>query len=125
MGYSKFFEDMIEKKLLGLHTAYLAKVLAVNGDTAKIQPLGLTKSYNQPAKAQSPLSNVPIIRSARYKLTISSTTLTDAVVEPLAVGDIVLCVCCERDITAARRGSNALPPVGHHQQGDSVIVGVL
>lgn len=158
MGNLKYIEGLIEKKLLGLHTAYLAKVLSVNGNTAKIQPLGLTKNYGEAAKAQSPLSSVPIIASARYRLSekdievvkdvsletengtipdtedeyiktanikTSTETLKIAVLEPLKAGDVVVCVCCERDITEAIKGKNALPPVGHHQQSDSVIVGIL
>lgn len=129
MGSLKFIENLIESKLLNLHTAYLAKVLAVNGSTAKIQPLGLTKQYGEAAAAQSPLSKVPIINSARYKIDMDilddSIKLTEAVVKPLKAGDIVICVCCERDIAEAKKGKNTLPPAGHHQQSDSVIVGIL
>ena len=38
MGNLKFFDDMINKKLLDLHTAFLAKILSVSGNQAKIQP---------------------------------------------------------------------------------------
>lgn len=123
MGQFKFIENMIEGKLLSLHTAYLAKVLSVNGSKAKIQPLGMTKAYGETAKKQSPLSSVPILSSARYKATLKGGELAD--VKPIASGDIVLCVCCERDITEAKKGKNATPALGHHSMSDSIIVGVL
>ena len=46
-------------------------------------------------------------------------------VKPLAVGDIVICVCADRNITAALKGENSVPPVGHHSQSDAVIVGII
>ena len=126
MGNLKVFENMIENKLLSLHTAYLAKVISVGETTAKIQPLGLTKAYGEAPQKQSPLSKVTILRNARYK--ISETVIEGkkvAEIEPIAAGDIVLCVCCERDITEAKKGNNLLPALGHHSKSDSIIVGVL
>jgi len=139
MGYSTIFENMIEEKLMSLHTAYLAKVVSTNGTTAKIQPLGNVKAYGNVAKKQSPLSNVPILKQARYKVTPKQITYvysvsnhtghtkteTVAALTPISAGDIVLCVCCERDITDAKRGVNSTPVIGHHNLSDSIIVGVL
>lgn len=184
MGNLNFVENMIEQKLLSLHTAYLAKVLSVSGDlkTAKIQPLGKTKAYGEAAVSQSPLTDVPVVHSARYKYTLetlthvtnttvtttensisyvtgtsistssadgyltsaraqnthgSATFLTDAkavneketkdmvTVVPIAPGDIVVCVCCERNIADAKNGKNSTPPAGHHSMSDSIIVGIL
>ena len=144
----KVFENMMENKLKSLHTAYLAKVISTDGKTAKIQPLGMTKAYGESAQAQSPLSNVPILQSARYKTTektlnyvtginttksngnITDISLVKGSVDVLvptqiAAGDIVLCVCCERDITDAKRGNNSVPALGRHSMSSSVIVGVL
>ena len=135
MGSLGFFENMINQKLLSLHTAYLAKVLSVNGNTAKIQPLGMTQGYNEKAQAQSVLTNVPIacqkLKNHTYTVVTDpypnarKTQITVAQVEPLKAGDIVVCVCCERDITEAKKGKNAVPPIGHHSMSDSVIIGVL
>lgn len=102
-------EQMLNNKLLALHTAYLAKVISTNGRTAKIQPLGLTKAYGSAAQKQSPLSNVPFTKQ----------------ITEISAGDIVVCICCERNITEAKKGNNVLPPAGHHSMSDSVIVGVL
>lgn len=112
MGYSKVFEDMIERALLDVHTAYLGKVLSVGKDkkTATIQPLGYYKQYQQTAQKKAIVSNAPVIKSAR---------------EDIKAGETVLCVCCERDISEARKGVNATVPIGHHSISDSVVVGVL
>ena len=152
MGYGQVFENMIEEKLLDMNTAYLAKVISTDGKTAKIQPLGNVKAYGENAKKQSPLSNVPIIQSARYKMAMKersfvkdvsiSTTksydyLTSAtadtvketvnVIIPTAIskGDVVIVVCCDRDISEAKKGINSTPVIGHHSMSDSVIVGIL
>lgn len=109
MGAEKYFDSFIENKLLSLHTAYLAKVLSVSGKTAKIQPLGLTQEIGEKAMKQSVLSAVPFTKQ----------------VENLAKGDIVVVICCERNITEAKKGKNVLPPVGHHSMSDSIIIGVL
>ena len=126
MGNLNFFENIVENKLKSLHTAYLAKVISTDGKKAKIQPLGKVKAYGEVAKTQSPLSNVPILNSAQYK--ISETVIegkTVAEIKPIGAGDIVLCVCCERDISAAKRGINSTPVIGHHSMSDSIIVGIL
>lgn len=135
MGSLGVFERIVEKKLLNMHTAYLAKVISSNGKTAKIQPLGMTRAYNEKAQAQSVLSNVPIacqkLKNHTYTVVTDpypnsrKTQITVAQVEPIAKGDIVVCVCCERDISEAKKGNNSLPAYGHHSMSDSVIVGVL
>ena len=122
MGQLKFFEAMIEKAMLDLHTAFIAKILSVSENQAKIQPLGLTKEIGGNAKAYAPISSVPITNQARYKLSVDGGILT---AYPISSGDIVICVCCDRDITEARHGKNTLPPSGHHSMSDCVIVGVL
>lgn len=124
MGYSKVIENMIEQKLLSLHTAYLATVVSTNGKTAKIQPLGYIKAYGGKAQKQSPLSSVPIINSAKFKFKAEEGAET-ATVTPLSAGDVVICVCCERDITEAKNGRNTTPSIGHHSMSDSIIVGVI
>lgn len=109
MGYIKYFDDFIDNKLLSLHTAYLAKVLSVKGKTAKIQPLGMTKETGEKAMKQSVLTAVPFTKQ----------------VKDLAKGDIAVVICCERNITEAKKGKNVCPPSGHHNMSDSVIIGVL
>ena len=140
MGNLDFFNSAIEKKLKDLHTAYLAKVLTVSGNKATVQPLGLIKEYGGATKKQAIVSNIPI---ATKKITSKSITFVSdatlsgetlnatkkteniAVVSPIVSGDIVICVCCDRDITDAKNGINGLPALGDHSLSNSVIVGVL
>lgn len=233
MGVQSVIDDSIEKKLLDLNVAYIAKVLSTDGKTAKIQPLGMIKQIGEEGKAKAPIPDVPIIESARYKLVektityvsdievskstenvvsqvsasnknvvssvdlnlstnktgfvlldssyITTTTdsegdissvsftkktgnytyvsdgsisesttsvvssiqapttnvLSDVVVTPIkktqtilekrqiAKGDLVYCVCADRDITESIKGVNSVPTVGHHNLSDSIIVGIL
>ena len=95
MGYNKFFDNQIEKKLLDLNTAYIAKVINTNGSTAKVQPLGKIKQYGEDAQNQAVVSNVPIIYSARFKIAkqtveIDGTEYDLATLKPIGAGDIVI-----------------------------------
>ena len=126
MSMSTVFKNMIENAMKDLNVAFLATVLSVNGNKAKIQPLGLTKGYGTEARKQAPITNVHIANSARYK--ISTKTIEGevvAVTTPIKKSDIVLCVCCDRNIDAALRGENSLPPVGCHNKSDCVIVAII
>ena len=138
MGNLKVFENMIEEKLLNLHTAYVAKVISVNGTKAKIQPLNMVKQYGGIAKKQSPITAY-ILNNARYKLKTDTIryvsnisdhspvfeTKSVIVSTPISAGDVVFCVCAERNITEVKNGNLATPQIGHHSMSDSVIVGIL
>ena len=152
MGNLTFVDNMIENKLMSLHTTYLGKVLGINGDTAKVQPLTSVKGYGAESEESSVLSSVPIANSARYKITakeinhvtdvklttsksdgyVSSASISTtkdneviATLTPLSVGDIVVCVCCERNITEAKKGRATTAVIGRHSMSDSIIVGIL
>ena len=99
-SFSKVINDIFDEKLKNLHCAFLAKILMIDGNKAKIQPLGLMKAYGGAAKAQAPLTGVHIAKSAQHKR-------EDGRLLPIAVGDVVLCVCCDRNIDAALKGENA------------------
>lgn len=130
----KVIENTVEEKLLVLHTAYIGKVLNCSGNTADIQPLMMTKQYGQPAQKLSPVKNAPVIQSAQNKIGTkeitydsSGTTKTETIITltPLAEGDLVFCVCAERDISEAKNGQMSTPPIGHHSLSDTVVVGIL
>ena len=126
MGTLSVFENMIEKKLLNMHTAFIAKVLSTNGETAKIQPLGMTQAYGEDSISQSVLSNIPVIHSARWKFKKETLQGVDVLVPTdIEAGDIVVCVCGERNITKAKKGINSIPVYGHHSMSDAVVVGIL
>lgn len=146
------FEDMIDEKLLNLHTAFIGKVISVQGETmCSVQPLDKIKAYGQKEKAQAVITRVPILHHVRHFSLVKqslSVTVNDTFtgggsgsitpnphptqdnvghlkVEPLKAGDIVLCVCAERDISSSSKGMSTVPPVGHHGIKDAVVVGLL
>lgn len=134
MGDMSFFDNKINGKLLDLHCAYIGKVAWTDGVTATVQPLGLIKAIGSTtAKTQAVVQNVPV--ACKYKLSTKTIAYVDdkgdnqsqtiAVPEMIAKGDLVVCVCCDRDIAEARRGNNVLPPAGNHSISDSIIVGIL
>jgi hypothetical protein len=134
VGNMAFIDNSIEKKLMDLHCGYIGRVISTDGNTATIQPLGLVKEYGGQAKEQAVVSNVPV--ACKYKLTAKTITYAVdangntqsqqvAVPQALCAGDLVACLCADRDITAARRGKNELPPAGRHRISDSIIVGIL
>lgn len=133
MGNMTFVSNMIEKRLLDLHCAYVGKVISVSGDTARVQPLGLIKSTGGTAVKQAVVEDVPI--ACRYKISTKTLAYTDengaaatqvvAVPSRIGAGDLVVCVCADRDITEAVQGKNVLPPAGMHGLSDSIIVAIL
>ena len=120
---SAIVKNIVEEESKSLHVAFIAKILSVSGKKAKIQPLGLTREYGGTAKVQAPLANVHIAQSAKYKF--ASDNDGKAVVTPIEKGDLVLCVCCDRNIDAALKGENSLPPAGYHNKSDCIIVAIL
>lgn len=65
---TQIFGNIVEEKLLSLHTCYIGRVLSYSGKTANVQPLQMIKQYGKPAVACSIIPNVPVIESARYRL---------------------------------------------------------
>lgn len=129
MGNMGFVEALIERKLRDLHCGYIGKVVWTDGVTATVQPLGLIKQTGKEAQVQAVVSNVPV--ASRYKFSTrqitdgNGNTVTVAVPSRITAGDLVACLCADRDITEARRGNNELPPAGRHSITDSIIVGIL
>ena len=136
MSLQKLINDVFDEKAKSLYVAFIAQILSVSGNKARIQPLGLTKQYGGTAQKQSVIAGVHISKSALYKFKTkdityaynadgNTKTQTVVVPEPIAAGDIVLCVCCDRNIDAALKGRNELPPVGCHNKADCVIVSII
>ena len=136
MGYAKVFENMIEEKLLYLHTAFIGKVTKVYFDEdsgwrpykADVQPLNMTTLVNGKTVKPAIIKDVPILDNAKYKFSVSmeeddgTSGITGVRMQK---GAIVFCLCAERDITEAKKGKMAAPPIGHHQQKDCIIIGQL
>jgi hypothetical protein len=124
---------LIEQKLLNLHTAFFAKVLSVNGDdfesrTAKIQPLNMIKATGGNAQKQSVMT-VPVLKNVQKftekKVTVNGSSFWVTEAYGIEAGDVVLCLCGEREITETKKGNFAVPTAGHHRISDAVVVGVI
>lgn len=116
-----------EEALLNMHTAFIGIVVGMNGEKkAKVQPLNLIKQYGEKPTKQAVLTDVPILEHVKH-IEIYSTAGHDGHVrlKPIEAGDIVFCVCSDRDISQTRKGKSALPALGHHEIKDAVIVGCL
>ncbi len=130
---SNVLNDLIEQKLLNLHTAFFAKVLSVNGGdndarTAKIQPLNMIKATGKTAKKQAVMT-VPVLKNvqkfAERTLTVNGTKFTITEANGIEEGDIVFCLCGEREITDTKKGKFSVPTAGHHRMSDAVVIGVI
>lgn len=116
MGKLSILEQIINSKIMNIHTAYLAKVISFNQDKADIQPLVATVSYDGESEPYPIIPNVPVIVSARK----------NGQNEELSEGDIVLVCCCERSISDALKGKiNTSANGGQYSLSDSIVVGVL
>lgn len=129
MGNMTIFDAIIERKLQSLHCCYIGKVIATDGKTAKVQPLGLIP---QTGKTRAVVDDVPV--ACRYKIGTKTITYSHgdnthsqvvAVPTQIKAGDLVVCLCADWNVTAARKGNNELPPTGAHSISDSIIVGIL
>lgn len=100
-------QGMINNALMQTHTAFCGKVISVEGNFAKVQPLNMVKAIGGKAQKQAVIPKVPILQH----------------VDGVAAGDTVFCVCAERDISETRKGNFALPVSGRHMLSDAVIVG--
>jgi hypothetical protein len=84
------------------------------------------RERGETAKKASIITNIPMITLQKTIIYIyDDTGEIETVKEDIKSGDVVLCVCCERNISEARNGNLNLPPVGHHNMADSVVTGAL
>ena len=131
MNTPNFLDGFIESKLLNLHTAFVGKVLSVGAGytSCTVQPLARIKAFGKEAQNQSVVTNVPILKHARVKdielHCNESTHEITADITYIEPGDVVLCVCGERDISETIGGGFATPPQGHHNLTDAVVVGIF
>ncbi len=127
-----FFNRLINNAVINIHTAYIAKVISVDGSYAMVQPLTYTKDAAGNTIEQAPVSafipsNVKYIaKSITYRVSETRTETTEVLVpDTLQKDDIVYCGVCERDISSAVNGVIAELPVRRHNINDSVILKVL
>lgn len=132
MSLNNFVDTRIKQAMLNINTAYLAKVLSVNGRKALVQPLTVHKSVGGKAKEQTPVSAyVPTDikfkhRELTYMISEDKTdTIYVVVPAELEVGDIVYVGVCDRDISNALNGVISEATSRHHDINDGVILRVL
>lgn len=127
-----YTETLIEGKIVNIHTAFLGKVLAVNGSTARVQPLTYSKNTSGELKEQAPVTAY-IPQNIKFKqetLTYmksqyDSETITIIVPDTLVCGDIVFCGVSERDITRENLSGKIAEPTRRHDINDDVILVVM
>ena len=115
--------EMVDQKLLSLRTGFFAKVISTNKSTATIQPLNKVQSANGKAQTAAVITNVPIVESARHKISVND--IGEASLNWIKSGDIVYCLCGDRDVTYSKSGTSNTPSNRHHDISDAVIIGLM
>ena len=130
MSANSVIQGMINNALMQTHTGFFAKVISVSGWNANIQPLNMVKARGGKAQKQPVITKVPILKPTYFVNKVWCNHSSEHgscnvqwTYEKIKKGDIVYCVCAERDITETRKGKFALPAKGRHQLSDAVIVG--
>lgn len=127
MSNASVLNDLIDQKLMSVHTAFIGKVVSVSGTLATVQPLNMVKTVGGEAQKQAVITNCPVLSSA-VKLTsfiCAETGMKCTSFRSVVSGDVVFCMCADRDISATRTGSFATPLAGHHMLTSAVVVGIL
>ena len=137
MGLGTVLDDFVEEKMLNLNTCFIGKVESVKAGKAKVQPLTMFKTYGGEAKQPAIVEDVPICKNV-YKIELYEWEQMPPEGDhpphkheghvrlvPVQAGDIVVCVCADRDISETQNGSMALPSLGHHDISNAIIVGLL
>lgn len=127
-----FTEQLINEKIINLHTAFIGKVIGVNDNTARVVPLTYSKNISGVLKEQTPVSaripqNIKVKRKDIMCRVSDNTSETTTVIVPdeLVVGDIVFCGVSERDITSENIMGKTIEPTRHHDINDAVVLAVL
>lgn len=121
-------EDYIEDILLGLHTAFVGKIIQTDGKTASVQPMHLIKQIGEPEEKQPVIADIPILQTVKKFRTVKRTcgleTRGHIEFVDIKAGDIAFCLCCERDLTGTIDGKFTLP-TERHSIKDAVVIGVF
>lgn len=121
---TRFFKNFRNQILLGINTAFPAKVLTFDETTleAKIQPLFKVKEVNEDPEALEPIEGVPVLKQ-RYRVNGGSAQQYTPTFDR---GDIVLCICAQRSLDDAADGKPYYAGKSRILDiQDAVIVGVM
>lgn len=126
----------LREALLALHTLYISRVEklyrssdsppSAPPDLVDIKPLNMYQRKGN-APAEYPIiQGVPILNGVQFyvkKFDAETGTLIHDIIKP---GALVLCACCERDISSSLTGQVGLPSKQwHHSMTDSVVIGIV
>nr|WP_314099224.1 hypothetical protein [uncultured Lachnoanaerobaculum sp.] len=127
MANISYVNDIIEQALLNVHTGFIARIVNINGSSATIQPLSMNKSIGGEAKPQAVITSCPVINSCgKFESFTCPTTGNECMkFNKPQVGDLVFCMCADRDISETRHGTMVAPRSGHHELSFAVVIGVL
>ena len=122
---TKTINGMINQRILDTHTNFIAKIVSIDINSYKIQPLYMYKIYGEKARNSSVISDVLVLCPYKYVYVVNEETkeIINVKEELLEVGDTVYCGVCERDITEAKKGNISLSSIGrHHNLSDSIVI---
>ena len=117
--------NIVNQQLLDTHTNFIGKIVSMELNVAKIQPLMMYKVYGQTAQTTAVLTDVPVLYPYKSVWQVEAETgeLIGIVQKEISAGDSVLCCVCERDITEAKKGNLATPSLARrHNLSDSVVI---
>ncbi len=127
-----FNEAFINGKLINIHTAFIGKVIAVNENIARVQPLTYSKNVSGELREQTPVAvyiprNIKVKQETITYMTGLNSSHTKTIIVPdiVAAGDVVYCGVSERDITTENLNGKIAKPTRHHDINDSVILAVI
>lgn len=110
---------LVEKIFVNLNVATIGKVVKIDGTFADVQPLPLKSNGTKRAL----LINCPIVKSAQF--TDYKVVNHNLIKEKIKVGDVVIVVFCDRDISNFSGASEFKIGARLHSLNDGIVVGVL
>lgn len=142
MATADMMTAIMTQTMLKMNTCYPAKVISAGESSAKIQPLFMTKEFNEDAETIDPLDDIPYLMQRyelhnsssigvfipgglenHYSITYNEPVLFKPVLKP---GDIVLCIVAQRSLDDVMGGTPYLPSKARIMNlQDSVIIGVV
>lgn len=122
-------EQIMQGEILSIRTAFVAKVIKTEDETADIQPLQMFRQTDGTYEKNPILLGVPVLK---HVCKFTQETVADSQgdthkqvkILPLSVGDIVFCVCADRDLGYTTEGEFD-KPTRSHNISDAVIVGIF
>ena len=107
LSLERVVRNIIAQELMNTHTAFIGKIVRVNGERADVAPMHMYKQEGKEGKRYPLLREVPMLAKVK-------------------ANELVLCMCCERDMSAALRGEVAVPAGRwRHSMSDAVVIGPI